>query len=65
MKLLIVVFNNDYNGFAGKLLMFSAQFPEASRQIGANVISQLVTLLCDEEFMHKVIIYNYEFDGND
>lgn len=40
----------------GKLLAFSSQFPELSRQLSTTVISQLVTLLCEPEFSQKASI---------
>lgn len=41
----------------GKLLAFSSQFPEVSRQISTTVISQLLALLCEPEFTQKVKSY--------
>ncbi|EFX80838.1 hypothetical protein DAPPUDRAFT_303887 [Daphnia pulex] len=40
----------------GKLLAFSSQFPELSRQLSTTVISQLVALLCEPEFLQKASI---------
>nr|CAH0109261.1 unnamed protein product [Daphnia galeata] len=40
----------------GKLLAFSSKFPELSRQLSTTVISQLVALLCEQEFLQKASI---------
>ena len=37
----------------GKLVAFSSQFPDATRELSTTIISQLVTLLCNQEFKEK------------
>lgn len=34
-------------------MAFSSQFPDATRQLSTTMISQLVTMLCDQEFKEK------------
>lgn len=39
-----------------KLISFSSQFPEPSRQLGQGIVSQLASLLCNEEFRIKLYL---------